>query len=240
MFFHEPKFKFFSSIPGVKETYPIIKSSSYKRKWVENAASSYKEKIKDLENYQNTITGIVKCPGIFDLMNIGWILPAWCDFIIETTNDNISWRVPAMLDGITCGEDFNKSPISFISTDQPTMSVPMSDENHFCLVKVNTPWVVDIPKNWKLLILPVSYSDELRFESTQGIIRPSEHMEINPQLLWKVKNGTELVKAGTPLCQLIPIKDDNINYECYDFGEEQRIKQKRTYFKRASTFLRKI
>lgn len=237
--FSTPKVKFYSSIPGVKETYPIIKSSSHKRKWAESAAHAFKEKTKDLVNYQNTITGVIKCPGIFDLVNTGWILPAWCDFIIETSDDNISWRTPSMLEGITCGEDFNKPPISFISTDQKIMSIPMSEENHFCLVKVNTPWIVDIPKGWELLILPVSYSDDTRFESTQGVIQPSSHMEINPQLLWKVKNGIELIKAGTPLCQLIPIKEDQIEFECNDYGLEQRMNQKKMYFKRASTFIRK-
>ena len=236
-----PEFKFYSAVPGVCDEYPIVKSSAHDRKWIKPAVSAFKEKVDNLDNYDQPVIGIAKCPGVFDIMNIGWIVPAWCDFIIETNCDEqtINWRTPAMLEGITCGEAFNKPAISFMSTVNPTMAIPMKKEDNPFLVKVNTPWVVDIPKGWALMICPVTYSDDTRFESTTGIITPSTHMEINPQLYWKVKHGKQLVKAGTPLCQLIPIKLDNTTFSCSEFSSEQLKNQKKMYFKRASTYIRK-
>lgn len=236
-----PEFKFYSAIPGACENYPIVRSSASSRNWVKPAVDAFKEKASNLENYNQPVIGVAKCPGIFDIMNIGWIVPAWCDFIIETDWDSrtINWQTPAMLDGITCGEQFNKPAISLMSTVHDTMAIPMKKEDNPFLIKVNTPWVVDIPKGWSLMICPVSYSDDIRFESTTGIITSAPHMEINPQLYWKVKHGKQLVEAGTPLCQLIPIKMDKASFSCQDFGPEQLKEQKKMYFKRASTYTRK-
>lgn len=242
IFTSKPKVKFYSSIPGVIENYPIIKASSYKRKWTYNAAEAFKETTKNLQNYQNTLTGVVKCPGVFDIMNSGWIVTAWCDFIIDVNRDynTINWHVPPMMQSVTSGDDFNKPIITFISTQNPAMSIPICGDDNHCLVKIHTPWTAEIPKGWSLLVLPVSYSDETRFKATEGILKPADHIEINPQLYWKVIHGTELVKAGTPLCQIIPVKDNDIDFECLDFSDEQRLNQKKMYFKRASTYVRKI
>jgi len=241
MFFNKPKFKFYSTIPGVCETYPIIEAKKVKHNWVKPAVDAFKAKIANIDNYQNTLTGVAKCPGVFDIMHQGWILTAWCDIIIEVDLDKnfINWRVPEMLNGLTCGDDFNKPVVSFISTANPEMSIPMKKSDIPLLVKINTPWTVEIPKGWKLLLLPVSYSDDTRFKSTEGILRSEEYMEINPQLYWSVKHGSELIKAGTPLCQMIPVRDNSVTFECNDFTNDQRKKQKQTYFKRASTFIRK-
>jgi hypothetical protein len=52
-------------------------------------------------------------------------------------------------------------------------------------------------------------------------------------MFWKQLNGTTLVKAGTPLCQLIPVLRKNLNLNEYDISinnaDENDMNRERAY-----------
>ena len=73
------------------------------------------------------------------------------------------------------------------------------------VVKLETPWRVMAHPDIVILQIPVSYSDDKRFSAPTGIVDPSYSYEINLQLFWHAMDGDEIVTAGTPLCQWIPI-----------------------------------
>ena len=56
-------------------------------------------------------------------------------------------------------------------------------------------------------MLPVAYSDNVDFEACIGILDPSVSTEINVQLYWNRFGDISKVKAGTPLCHLIPLTE---------------------------------
>ena len=61
------------------------------------------------------------------------------------------------------------------------------------------------------------YYDEDRFSVPTGIVDPSYSYEVNLQMFWHaVEPGEYLVKAGTPLCQWIPIPRQWLNNNEFD------------------------
>ena len=79
------------------------------------------------------------------------------------------------------------------------------------LIKINTPWAVKVPRGYSMMLMPVAYADESRFTVMSGLIQSDlPAAPINVQMRWHVKEGKELIKAGTPLAQLILIKDDDV------------------------------
>ena len=242
MFSSTKKFKFYCSVPGVIENFPIIPAKSYRPLWVKSAIETYKNASKNINSTGLQLSGVIKCPGIADLSRVGWIMPAWFDFIIETKGkDQGRWIVnsnlPVVLD---CVDGFNKDLITFIDMSNPLNQIPLSTNTYNGLIKVSSPWVVDIPKGWNLLIKPVSYSDDVRFESSCGLLKPGKHVEINPQLFWNVLYGKELVKAGTPLIHLVPIPDKafSIGHECLQFDEKRKYNQLAYFYEKALSFIR--
>ena len=73
--------------------------------------------------------------------------------------------------------------------------------------------------------MPIPYWDEDRFTPPVGIVDPSYSYEINLQLFWhKVEEGEYLIKAGTPLCQWVPVhrsflSNRNIDFHCETANE---------------------
>jgi len=73
--------------------------------------------------------------------------------------------------------------------------------------------------------MPIPYWDEDRFSPPTGVVDPSYSYEINLQLFWhKIEEGEYLLKAGTPLCQWVPVhrsflSNRNIDFHCETANE---------------------
>lgn len=203
--------EFFSTIPGVAETFPIIEAKDYKPEWTKVA-------IQDLINKKNNIinnntgrfTHLSYCPGIFDLFKTGYIVPMWYDVFIKTEKNKpgFSWTV--------ADKDFSTlSDIKFIDTHNEEMTnfIPKRKGTINNIVKINTPWNVIVPENLKFLCLPISYPDHFNYESTSGVLDSSLSSELNIQMNWNVEEGEILIKAGTPLMHIIPLSEKAFNIE---------------------------
>jgi hypothetical protein len=240
--FQKPVFKFYSRIPGVLDSFPIVPSKTIRPSWVRSVVDAYKKQTEDVSNYGNRqLTSIAKCPGIIDLAKQGWIVRSWFDFIIRTDGpSNIAWKVPPTFPPSVLVDDFTTDPIRFMSLTDPELKIPLPPQTCHAIVKIATPWIVDIPKGWNLLMLPISYPDDTRFQCSTGILRPGLHVEVQPQVFWNVTQGEELVKAGTPLCQLIPIPEtiEEAQFECLGYTEEMKARQKDFYYKKGFSFIR--
>ena len=78
-------------------------------------------------------------------------------------------------------------------------------------------WHIVAPKGIKFLFLPLPYPDSFEFYNAPGILDPSINAEINLQLFWNV-TGSYLIKAGTPLGQLIPLTEKKYDFICRDMN----------------------
>ena len=78
-----------------------------------------------------------------------------------------------------------------------------------------------VPKGYRLLSMPVAYSDTNAFTAATGLL--NEGIEaLNVQLYWHNLNGETFVKKGTPICQYILIKNIDITEKFEIAGNKER------------------
>ena len=219
--------EFFNIVQGVADIYPVIKSSEYRPSWVSACKKDYDEKKANMDGDKFFHT--YRCPGIFDLMTYGYILTCPWDVTIETNGDgeDFRWRVPSPELSNLLGDE----PIQGHMSTAIAKTLPVKEGRLRSVIKFTTGWHIIAPKGVKFLIIPLPYPDTFEFESATGVLDPSISTELNAQVYWNVTNGRHTVKAGTPLCQFIPLTDEKFKIETRNAtSEDYKWVEKRRYF----------
>lgn len=204
--------KFYHPIPGIAESYPIIEAKKLKRSWLEQNGkdlNSFKHELKKcpISELREKITStnfVSRCPGIRHFMNKGYIIPNPIDFYIETNGDR-KFITAAGMNPPHFGSLFK---IIFHSEEQlhAYSEVPLNSCK--TVIKVHTGWNIIPHKDYVFIVTSPHYNNEPRFTAAVGISDPAYDTQANIFLFWHVLEGRELVKAGTPLAQYIPIPRD--------------------------------
>lgn len=201
----KPWVRFYTLEPGVLPLFPIIPSSSYKRNYLSHPDPS------------DSALSVRGCPGILKLTSTGWLVTAPADFIIKTGNGELGfeWREPWKFQ---TGSQFPETS-KYVSHHNAEQTVPLIDDLDKTLpsiVKIETPWRIESDENIIFLLLPTAYNNEKRFTSATGFLDPKYSYNINVQLFWHVLEGETLVRAGTPLCQIIPMHKKYLPLSTYN------------------------
>jgi hypothetical protein len=225
-FFKKPKVEFSYLIPNMNNIMPIIKASEYRHAWAVRARQQVVElKQKNPDLFKERFTHVVKCPAIKSIMQRGWIIRSWMDITIETTDDGkeVKWFSP-----INQKEYLPRLPaVGFHTPEQLSdFYENWPDDALRVLIKINTPFAIKVPRGYSMMVMPVAYADEKRFTIMSGLIDSGlPATPISVQMRWHVKEGKELIRAGTPLAQLILIKDEDVettqtyqNYSGFEFN----------------------
>jgi hypothetical protein len=223
------KITFFTTVPGVEDVYPIIRASEYKPGWISHARESYFKRKEEAESKGERFNHVYRCPGIFDIMNQGFIMTLPWDVQVETNGDGESfgWSIPSSdLSNILKSKVVDGHMAHLIADPIPKKIGALKS-----LVKFNSPWHVVAPPGVKLLIVPIPYPDEQIFEHATGILDPGYSTELNPQGYWRLLQGKHTLKAGTPVMQIIPLSEEEFNLEVKSADEKEiEWTKKRSYF----------
>lgn len=200
----KPWLRFFSLEPGLVENYPLIPTSSVRRRWQSKEERNKKCPFRGNMNVAN-------CPGLKQITRMGYVVVAPMDFIIRTNGDGVGYEyeIPTM---------FTRHA-NFVGDHPPDQTVPLVDsprESLAHIIKLETPWRVRASDDVIFMQTPVYWNNESRFEATAGIYDPRFAMQVNVQLIWHVLDGETLVKAGTPLAQFIPMPRATLDKSWYD------------------------
>jgi hypothetical protein len=130
-----------------------------------------------------------------------------CDFVIVGGKDGHSFDFKEARGYGYSDDKRRKHYITNHSSKQaiPILDDPASTTNLKCIVKLDTPWVVEADPNTVLLQCPVPYVNEPRFTAAMGIVDPLHTHNLNVQITWHNRGEEVLVEAGTPLCAYIPL-----------------------------------
>lgn len=204
-FHKKPHIRFYCLDSGVLKLFPIISSSSLKRKFMTE------EQIGDMPETLSS----KNCPGIRKIISTGWVLLAPADFMVQTNGDGVSveWNEPYRFTKVSKNMD------CYVSSHTRSQTEPLLDDPDKTLktvIKLETPWRFEADDDVLLLILPVTYNNESRFRAATGILDSKYGHLLNIQLFWNVLEGKTLIRAGTPLCQLIPVSRKALNSYNYD------------------------
>ena len=219
----KPKLKFYCQLPEVQETYPIVPSKEVRFSWQKEVVKNYKAQ-NAVEGTKRAITSSVKCPGIVPSMRMGYIVKSWFDLTIITEKDDpkkFQYFFNDKMYRYLEERNFHKARlISWFSSEDKAHTVPLAENDLQELIKISTPWWVDVPKGYKLLVTPITYGDRTEFSSVHGVLDHSAQWPINVILKWHKRPGETFIPAGTPLCQLILVKDDEVPYEISPWTEK--------------------
>jgi hypothetical protein len=195
--------EFYSVKEPLTFAYPIEPINTVKTPWVGELVRSRAEKIRNNEDVSARVTGA--CSGIQEIMNTGYVVRAPNDFKIITDGNGYSfnWETPSN----------TNPPIKFFAPYMFGDYAPMPPQTLKTLIKVDLPWRVKMLKGWRLLVVPINYGEQQPFTAATGILDTSISGELNAILYWHVLEGETIVKAGTPLYQIIPIQDN----DAFDF-----------------------
>ncbi len=202
------KIEFFSIVDGLTDTYPVLNSKSIMASWLKTAQQEYSQ----MEKYD---FHIARCPGIVDVLTTGYIVRAWHDVAVRSGPSSLETFAP----DIALEQLIEKPALQVQKGDSVAKHIPKRPWSNKSILKINTPW--HIISDCKFMMLPISYTDQFEFESCIGILDPSVSSEINIQ---GYVNGVGefTIRAGTPLCQLIPISQQTYDLVVRDATEHDR------------------
>lgn len=232
------KIKFYCSLSEVKERYPIIPAREYKYHWLRESALAFKQIVSEQSKYHQ-VSGTAKCGGISSIMQEGFIIKSWFDLTIKplSQSNQFEYYIPEGIHSYLDEKKFNKKLITWFSNENPAHAIPALSGDLSTLIKINTPWVVSIPKGWKLLFMPIPYSDTPMFSATSGILEAGEKHDIS--IIIKLHTSTDevFIPAGTPLCQFVPVCEKSAPVEFLDFTEHMKKLSSQSLYDRNHSFI---
>lgn len=139
------------------------------------------------------------CPGIHDILKLGYMVPAWCDFYIDLTNPDRGVGFES-----SSGDDFlDIFPLSASrGFTFPEGHAPM-------FLKFRSPWRIQSTDNLSVLVTAPKYQFNNSYTVYDGA------MDVGPfiadvNFIISVKQGSYIeFKRGEPLLQLIPFETNS-------------------------------
>ena len=238
----KPWVRFYSIDPGVAELQPWVPAAKLHRKWrtaaLKEGASKEKRcpylrvtklwermtaEMRGDDNTPELYEHAVTCPALRDVMDSGYVLKCPADILIKTDGTGVNFEWISQMKFCT-----QISPGKYVTAHIPQQTEGMRhlvDQNKDVLdwtIKLELPWRVQAHPDLVFIQMPIPYWDEDRFSPPTGVVDPSYSYEINLQLFWhKIEEGEYLIKAGTPLCQWVPVHRDFLRMKGWDVVIEE-------------------
>ena len=224
------KARFINIIPGVELAHPIVPSAEIKPSWLKQAAAAWKSEMRMASPQAPHAGGsVIRCPGLIDFFKRGYVIPSPFDFTITTFKDNdngFAWD--CSLGNQIGGGAMQEPPISGHPEQQLAAFMPWRSDTLKSVIKVQTFWRYKATDDIVFLLMPYPYADHTHFTSVHGIFDPQQTSSINIQLLWHhTGENTTLVRAGTPLAQMIPMPREFAIDLIVDIPNEQDFREAR-------------
>lgn len=185
---------------------PIVKASKAKPEWYNKVISPQTSntpwpqyKINEAGSidfdWNLSIKTIKSCPGFHELYSKGFILENWCDFVMNVTEDSMSYHYSNGANPIL--HNNNQTEPGFM--------------DHF-IIKLNSPWIVQTKEDVSWFLSPAQWSlEKYNFHVLPGIV--NFHYQTGSNVFITIKKGVPdqfLLPMGQPLAHFIPLTDKKI------------------------------
>ena len=202
--FHPSSQEHYFSVPHPKP------ASQYKAAWWEESPSFY-EAENLYKDSSNNLT-IKHCIPFRDSLFSGYIQESWQDIRFDIQDDTFEYHFPTQPD---------------IISHRDHSSLPVGNEFYPIEFVVKVPWMPETPPGWSVLITQPFNRPDLPFYSPAGIV-DTDHLNRSAGVanfpLYLRKDSSSIVRAGTPLYQIIPFKRDSWVSEIAEYDEKAQKK----------------
>lgn len=149
------------------------------------------------------------CPALNDSFNFGYIVYNPIDVFIDATEDSaINYSVPEINLSVL-GEQEN-SYIGFHGNEQIS-NLRVDERFHPHALKLNTFFGISTDDGYSIWITHPIGRDDLPFKILDAVIDTDKYTTAFPYAMFIKRGFKGIIKAGTPLIQVIPFKRDDFN-----------------------------
>lgn len=193
---------------------PIVPATDFIPSWWKNLSKDYKRFGKPNARTAKT------CPGIFDSVRAGYIVPMWSDIIFkwsEQKKDGFEYQLSHAMQEL--------SECVYAHDSMQIKDAPLLENSCPKLIKLTTPWFVDVPKGVSLFLTAPFYHVNNDITIIPGIIDPDIDLISNKEINIFIKlnkHGEIRIDKGQPLLQIIPFKRSDYEFaiEMPDYEKE--------------------
>lgn len=137
-----------------------------------------------------------RCPAFLDAMTLGWTIPLTGDLYVE-------------IDGLSEYEHDTKVEWEILSHFNPNRLGDEFPGNEDLTLKFVTPWKVMTKPGWSVLMTHPLNHGEMRWRTYSGIMdADTDPIGLHAPCQWLARNYSGVIKAGTPVAQVIAFKRD--------------------------------
>lgn len=162
---------------------------------------------------------VKKCMPFIDVMNAGYIIPLWCDLVInvDENQESASLDNPPNWDGPKMISDHNAFQIA---------GSPFSKWTHGnSPMKLNNPWVIKTPPGYSCLFTqPFNQPNETLHVLSAIVDTDTYYNNINFPFILTAGPGQHVIHRGTPIMQVVPFKRETIGVEYGVVDHDERAK----------------
>lgn len=172
-----------------------------------------------------------KCPGMFDMAQMGYIIPAWTDIHIKANKQGVV---------IKCAKNVPEVRVVPMKMDVVEGLAPFRDGVARQVWKIEVPWAVFCKPGYSAQVLPATFHSSFldKVYVYPGVVDYEGFHSIN--LIISVLEECEIdIWAGEPLLQVIPYKRESITASCGKADEKEVDKHRFGFFSRLPNFYRK-
>lgn len=183
-------------------------------------ASKYTEDAKNYFPTRHNSTAR-SCPAINDAFNFGYTLFFPIDVYIDSTNKNqIEWEIPIEVKKMEVFQDIPDTFISFMAGEKSDV-YKRGDEFHRVVGKINPLWAIKTQSGYSVWIThPIGRTD-LPFKMIDAVMDTDKFPAVFPYSFFIKNNFKGVIKAGTPLMQVIPFKRENFVSEIIEKDDKE-------------------
>ena len=197
---------FFTQFKELEETLPPVPASEFWPEWFQQ------QKPKN-DHDQHAWATVRSCPGILDMLNMGYIIPLWCDYKLTkvklTVGEEIQFQTPQNLNQ-------NGRPL-FSAATHPHEQIdnyPFKENQWKGSLKFQMPWEIKTDPGYSCLITAPFYHRQHNLEVLTGSVDTDYYHEMHVNTFFDSKVDEEILfERGTPLCQIIPYKREEYKME---------------------------
>ena len=210
------------------ENSPVLPASNFVPDWYKKLNNDFvneghKYALKGDPDY--AIAGnpptVKRCPGVFDFLHAGYIVPAWSDFFIRWNGDdeppNVSFSYAVDKVGGVGIHEYKQAE-----------GAPFFNNSCKDIIKLKSPWTVSTSEGISLMILQPYYHNSTDITIMPGLLDSDVNRISNKLLQIFIKVNTQgkniFIERGTPLLQIIPFKRSDYKFECITRPTEEMYK----------------
>jgi len=191
--------EFITTVPPLVDIAPPVPASQMIPKWFDmlsNDIPDFQGPFPRVGDWIKEFTGhtIKKCPAVIDYLTEGYIVPLWCDLLVQKHGEKIHWE----------NHNIDYGQIEFHNYEQ-AQTYPFEEGDHRHPLKFISPWFFKTPPGWSTMFIPPLLERNEHFTLIPGIVETDSFHQINFPGIWHTQGDT-ILKRGMPFLHVIPFK----------------------------------